>query len=139
MRFAIFLALLLQSMLCCEGFSPLSQNAKTKLSRSALFATNEREQQKQVDLQQKAAQIAATLALGWAVGASASFAAPPSNNDWSSATMASSNIVVALGDSDFADFSLPSYEETSKADVNTNLKGGKYLLGEASKSYSFTR
>jgi len=41
----------------------------------------------------------------------------------------------AVKDSDIADFSMPSYQEASRAEVNSNLKGDKFLLGEASKNY----
>mmetsp|Transcript_16905 Transcript_16905/g.48572 ORF Transcript_16905/g.48572 Transcript_16905/m.48572 type:complete len:193 (-) Transcript_16905:92-670(-) len=132
---AFVLSLSLQSVSFSVGFSPLATQKAHKSSRgSELFAADGQE----VDhLQRKVAHIAATLALGWAVGAGSSHAAPLSSNDWSSTT-SSSSFVVALSDNDFADFSLPSYGEATKAEVNTNLKGDKYLLGEASKSYSAT-
>ena len=41
----------------------------------------------------------------------------------------------SVKDSDIADFSMPSYTEASRAEVNSNLKGDKYLLGEASRNY----
>lgn len=48
-------------------------------------------------------------------------------------------VVVAGGssvkDSDIVDFSMPSYEAAARSEVNSNLKGDKYLLGEASKNY----
>lgn len=98
-------------------------------SRSALCATNA--DGRKLDFQHKAASFAATLALGWAVGASSSLAAPTSSNDWTPASGVSSSFVVALSDSDFADFSLPSYQDVSAAEINQNLKGGKQLFGEA--------
>lgn len=51
----------------------------------------------------------------------------------------SSSVVVSAAsgvkDSDIVDFSMPSYQEASRSAVNSNLKGDKYLLGEASKTY----
>ena len=41
----------------------------------------------------------------------------------------------SIKDSDIVDFSMPSYETATRAEVNSNLKGDKYLLGEASKNY----
>ena len=38
--------------------------------------------------------------------------------------------VVSLSDSDYADFSLPSYEEVSSAEINTNLKGSKQIFSD---------
>lgn len=34
--------------------------------------------------------------------------------------------------------SMPSYENALKSEVNSNLKGDNYLLGEASKNYAST-
>eukprot|EP00978_Attheya_sp_CCMP212_P042316 scaffold255728_cov51-Attheya_sp.AAC.1 len=128
--FAFLLSL--QSLSHCTGFSPVkSPPHVSNPSRSALYATNV--DGRKLDFQHKAASIAATLALGWAVGASSSLAAPTSSNDWTPASSGggSSSFVVALSDSDFADFSLPSYQDVSAAEINTNLKGGKQLFGEA--------
>ena len=104
------------------------------LARSALRAANDA-REGEVDFQQKVAGIAATLALGWTMGVGSSIAAPTTitlGSDWTSSTPSSSSstLVVALSESDFADFSLPSYSEVSAAEVNTNLKGGKQLFGE---------
>jgi len=41
----------------------------------------------------------------------------------------------AVKDSDIVDFSMPSYQDAARAEVNSNLKGEKYLLGEASKDF----
>jgi len=41
----------------------------------------------------------------------------------------------AVKDADIVDFSMPSYADASNAAVNSNLKGDKFLLGEASKNY----
>ena len=108
------------------------------LARSALRATNDaREGEVDFQLQRKVAGIAATLALGWTVGVGSSIAAPatiPLVSDWTSpstpSSSSSSTVVVAMSESDYADFSLPSYKEVTTAEVNTNLKGGKQLFGE---------
>jgi hypothetical protein len=48
-----------------------------------------------------------------------------------------SSVVISgsVKDSDIADFSMPSYQEASRAEVNSNMKGDNYLLGEASKDF----
>jgi hypothetical protein len=40
-------------------------------------------------------------------------------------------LTVALSDSDYADFSLPSYKEVSSAEINTNLKGSKQIFSDS--------
>ena len=71
-------------------------------------------------------------ALAWAVGTSPSLASPPIVLTTTSGGGGSSSLVVAAeySNSDFTDFSLPSYQETLSAEPNTNLKGGKQLFGE---------
>lgn len=123
------LVLSLQSLSHCAGFSLVTTPPHHVSNPSALFATNG--DGRQGDFHHKAASIAATLALGWAVGASSCLAAPSSSNDWTtSASSTSSSFVVALSDADFADFSLPSYQDVTASEINTNLKGGKLLFGE---------
>ena len=39
-------------------------------------------------------------------------------------------LTVSLIDSDYADFSLPSYEAVSSAEINTNLKGSKQIFSD---------
>lgn len=39
-------------------------------------------------------------------------------------------LTVSLSDSDYADFSLPSYEAVSSAEINTNLKGSKQIFSD---------
>jgi len=86
--------------------------------------------------------FAVVVALGWSVFTSASLAATPtlpwSSNDTPDPSMISTNIMMAASDSNFADFSMPSYENALKSEVNSNLKGDNYLLGEASKNYAST-
>lgn len=73
--------------------------------------------------------IAATtsLALGlWAMSTSPSLASPFINP---TATSSSSIVVSAeYSSSDFTDFSLPSYQDALKAELNSNLKGDKQLF-----------
>lgn len=120
----------------CTGFSPVKTVPRHDVSnlRSALYAANDGRDE--VSFQRKMTGIAATLALGWSVGMSSSIAAPKSNLDWTPSVSngGGSGFVVALSDSDFADFSLPSYQEVNAAEINTNLKGGKQLFGEVSPS-----
>lgn len=120
------------------GFSPTQRypSGPTLTSRSspaALFATTDvdvtSKETKKVDPLQHVATIAATLALGWTIGT-----APSVAYDYSTPTSAMTSSSVQLGgnykDSDYADFSLPSYQETVAAELNSNLKGGKELLGD---------
>lgn len=90
--------------------------------------------------QRKVTGIVATLALGWSLGVSSGVAAPASTHDWTPSVSSGggSSFVVAYSDSDFADFSLPSYKEVSAAEINTNLKGGNQLLGEPAAASSST-
>ena len=64
-------------------------------------------------------------------------AATPSNAYESSVSSSVTSSSVQLGksysESDFADFSLPSYQDVTAAEVNSNLKGDKDLLGEKFK------
>ena len=54
----------------------------------------------------------------------------------SSSSSSSSFVVAGYSESDFTDFSLPSYKDVSAAEINTNLKGGKLLFGEEASSSS---
>ena len=40
-------------------------------------------------------------------------------------------LTLSLSDSDYADFSLPSYKEVSSAEINTNLKGSKQIFSDS--------
>jgi len=96
---------------------------------------------KQVGYHHSVASIAATVAvLGWSVCSGSSMAYSPvetsSSIDPSDMVGGGSSVVVALSESDFADFSLPSYQEVNAAEINTNLKGGKLLFGEEEASIS---
>jgi len=80
----------------------------------------------------------AAVVLGWSFATSASFAATiPLNTP--TQFFDTSVLVAAKGQatsSDYADFSLPSYEEARASAVNTNLKGSTFLLGEQSRPSS---
>ena len=127
MRFFAFVVFL-QVSNGAMGFSPVVSNSSNP-PRAALFAATAN----QNDFNPRSVGIALTLALGWAVGSSPSLAAPgladPSPNHHFAKT--SSTFIVALSDSDFADFSLPSYAEVSAAGINTNLKGSKILFSDS--------
>jgi len=69
--------------------------------------------------------IVATMVLGWNVASYNAVAFDPIES-----SLASSHIIVSADQSNLADFSLPSYEETVRAATNTNLKGTKDLLGD---------
>ena len=113
------------------GFSPVSSSS----ARSALFATNHHNDY----FDSRPMGIAlTTFALGWAMGSYPILAADhPSlsstnNNDNYSMMMGSiPTLTVALSDSDYADFSLPSYKEVSSADINTNLKGSIQIFSDS--------
>lgn len=108
------------SLSLCDGFLPSTchgpNTCKSTFRGGALLASPKNEETKD-DLSRKATSFAAAVVLGWCLASNAAF---------------------ALSDGDFADFSLPSYEKATSAEVNTNLKGDKFLLGEASKAYSST-
>ena len=79
------------------------------------------------------ANVAAALALVSTIGAS-SGVAYASMTASSSMTSSSVQLGASYSDSDFADFSLPSYQDVANAEINTNLKGGKELMGDQYKA-----
>lgn len=86
----------------------------------------------QTDTKKRAATFAATVALGWGVASAGAFAGTlPA----STPSVASSTVTISK---EYADFSMPSYAETTAATINTNLKGDKFLLGDASKPQEST-
>ena len=141
----------LQSIFNCYGFSYLAPlrncapNSRTTSRSSGCvspFATtqyndgdNKKTNDRIVDYNpiHTAAGVSATLALAWAIMG----AATPSNAYESSVSSSVTSSSVQLGksysESDFADFSLPSYQDVTAAEVNSNLKGDKDLLGEKFK------
>ena len=82
-----------------------------------------------------------SLALGlWTMSTSPSLASPFINP--TAASSSSSSIVVSAeySSADFTDFSLPSYQDALKAELNSNLKGDKQLFqGEVASAPSAIR
>jgi len=113
---------------CVVGFSP----AKITPRHTVLSAADGGKG----DFPHNVASMAATLALGLTIGASSVTAAPTMDSGWAPTTSTSSSFMVAYSDSDFADFSLPSYKEVTNAAINSNLKGGKNLLPGSEPSAS---
>ena len=143
----------------CNGFSPLVQ-VQHKNNNNGLSAATEKERQPSlfaithhhndnsderivIQLPNKVATIAATttLALSLTMGASSSVAAydyhqsplPTTTITSSSITSSTIQVGASYSESDFADFSLPSYSDVASAEINTNLKGGKDLLDDQYK------
>lgn len=88
------------------------------------------------------ANVAIALALASTIGASSGIAyeySQPSTTASSSMTSSSTQLGASYSDSDFADFSLPSYQDVASAEINTNLKGGKELMGDQYKYKATTR
>ena len=145
----------------CNGFSPLVQ-VQHKNNNNGLSAATEKERQPSlfaithhhndnsdervvVQLPNKVATIAATTTLALSLitimGASPSVAAydyhqsplPTTTITSSSITSSTIQLGASYSESDFADFSLPSYSDVASAEINTNLKGGKDLLDDQYK------
>ena len=93
----------------CNGFVSESVSARSIAPLRA--APKDAEVASPLDLRKTLTSFAVATALGWGVASGAAFA---SDN--------------------YADFSLPSYEAVTKAEINQNLKGDNFLFGEASKS-----
>ena len=139
------------------GFSPTvpTMTTSSPSSTSSLFAINDYDDislknTNKVDyhhpLHNKIAKITATLALGLTIGTSSGIAydnnnySPNNAEIVSSASMMTSSSVqlsASYSNSDFADFSLPSYQDVTAADVNSNLSGGKDLLGDEFKTFRY--
>ena len=142
----------------CNGFSPLVQvqhknnnnglSAATEKERQpSLFAIthhNDNSDERIVQLPKVATTIAATTTLALSLtimGASSSVAAydyhqsplPTTTITSSSITSSTIQLGASYSESDFADFSLPSYSDVASAEINTNLKGGKDLLDDQYK------
>ena len=144
----------------CNGFSPLVQ-VQHKNNNNGLSAATEKERQPSlfaithhhndnsdervvIQLPNKVATIAATTTLALSLitimGASSSVAAYDYHQSLPTTTITSSSITsstiqvgASYSESDFADFSLPSYSDVASAEINTNLKGGKDLLDDQYK------
>ena len=125
------------------GFS--SVVPKSGVSRSStLFAINNDDINSKKDsihqLHNKVASIATALVFGLTIGTTSSIAydsypSLTSNKDIiSSSTLTSSSVQVSYSNSDFVDFSLPSYQDVAAAEINSNLSGGKDLLDDKYKT-----
>ena len=156
MRFFFFAFVLQQTVShYCNGFSTYSatttssshQSVDGRMSNpssSSLFVATDGNHQQEEAVNKVAVSIATTTAataftLGlWAMNASPSLAEPLANPMPAviSSSSSSSFVVAGYSESDFTDFSLPSYKDVSAAEINTNLKGGKLLFGEEASSSS---
>lgn len=142
--FVFVLTLKTLSLHYCNGFTHSglktpSQHTVGVISRpptAKIDNVNEKEE----STNKKPISIALTAALAWTFGTSTSLALPPINLTATSSGSSSSFVIAAeYSNSDFTDFSLPSYQETLSAELNTNLKGGKQLFGDGASSASSTR
>ena len=129
------------------GFSPVLPTSSRSLTTS-LFAINNDDninpKKDSIDHQvhNKVTSIAATLVFGLTIGTTSSIAYDnypllPSNKDIiSSSTLTSSSVQLSASysNSDFVDFSLPSYQDVAAAEINSNLSGGKDLLDDKYKT-----
>lgn len=81
--------------------------------------------------------VAALVAVALTVGAGVATTRPAfaADSDQLFSSLPTVVLSASIKDDDIVDFSMPSYEAASRAEVNSNLKGDKYLLGEASKNY----
>ena len=123
---------------CGDGFTHAAK--KTTLTRATEGASDSAPTSlKSVNINQQedsakkmSVNIATTtsLALGlWAMSTSPSLASPFINPTAASSSSSSSIVVSAeYSSSDFTDFSLPSYQDALKAELNSNLKGDKQLF-----------
>lgn len=130
------------------GFSSVLRTSISRSSASSLFAINNDDdvnpkKKDMIDhqLHNKVASIAATLVFGLSIGTTSSIAYDsypllPSNKDItvSNNMLTSSSVQVSYSNSDFVDFSLPSYQDVAAAEINSNLSGGKDLLDDKYKT-----
>ena len=140
----------------CNGFSPLVQHkhnngllatTEKQMQQSSLFAITHHHQHND-DCDERAVQLprvstvaAAALALSFTMMSASSSVAYDYQHSPDTATSTTSSVTsstIQLGaasysESDFADFSLPSYSDVASAEINTNLKGGKELLDDQYK------
>jgi len=125
------------------GFSSGLPTSSRSLT-SSLFAINNDDINSKKDsihqLHNKVASIAATLVLGLTIGTASSIAydnyGSLSHKDItvSNNMLTSSSVQVSYSNSDFVDFSLPSYQDVAAAEINSNLSGGKDLLDDKYKT-----
>ena len=144
--FAILLSLQCISNGVVGFSSPVLPTKSSRSLTSSLFANNNDDvnpKKKDVidyQLHNKVASIAATLLLGLTIGTTSSIAYDGypslSNTDItvSNNMMTSSSVQLSYGNSDFVDFSLPSYQDVTAAEINSNLSGGTDLLADKYKT-----
>lgn len=147
--FAFLLSLQTLSSNYCNGFthSAIISAQRAVDGTSSLTSLKSVNVNQQEDSASKVSvDIAATttLAMGlWAMSASPILASPLMNPTASSSSSSSSSSFVVSAEyssSDFTDFSLPSYQDTLAAELNSNLKGNKQLFsGEGSSASSSPR
>ena len=129
------------------GFSSVLPTSSVSRSlTSSLFANNNDDlnpkKKDSIDhqLHNKVASIAATLVFGLTIGTTSSIAYDSypslSNTDItvSNNMMTSSSVQLSYDNSDFVDFSLPSYQDVTAAEINSNLSGGTDLLADKYKT-----
>ena len=129
------------------GFSSVlpTSNSLSRSSTSSLFANKNDDVNSKKDsidhqLHNKVASIAATLVFGLTIGTTSSIAYDSypslSNTDItvSNNMMTSSSVQLSYDNSDFVDFSLPSYQDVTAAEINSNLSGGTDLLADKYKT-----
>jgi hypothetical protein len=123
---------LISTIIHVEGFAPSGVGSFHRSISTPLF--NHHSNDDVVDNNNIVKFVAAlTLAGGMMFAAPGAVLADTTINDHFNG--GSSVVISAIKDSDIADFSMPSYQEASRAEVNSNLKGDNYLLGEASRNY----
>lgn len=146
--FAFLLSLQTLSSNYCNGFTHSATISAQRVdvdwtsSPTSLKSVNVNQQEDSASKVSVNIAATTTLAMGlWAMSASPSLASPLMNPTSSSSSSSSSFVVSAeYSSSDFTDFSLPSYQDALKAELNSNLKGDKQLFkGEASSASSSAR
>jgi len=143
--FAILLSLQCISNGVVGFSSPVVPTSSRSLTSSLFAINNDDVNSKKKDiidhqLHNKVASIAATLVLGLTIGTTSSIAydnyGSLSHKDItvSNNMLTSSSVQVSYSNSDFVDFSLPSYQDVAAAEINSNLSGGKDLLDDKYKT-----
>jgi len=144
--FVILLSLQCISNGVVVGFSSPAVPTSSRSLTSSLFAINNDDNINSKkdsighQLRNKVASIAATFVFGLTIGTTSSIAYDSypslSNKDItvSNNMLTSSSVQVSYSNSDFVDFSLPSYQDVAAAEINSNLSGGKDLLDDKYKT-----
>jgi hypothetical protein len=131
---------LISTIIHVEGFAPSGVGSVRRSISTSTPLFNHNSNDDVIDNDNDIVKFVAALTLAGGM----MFAAPgaviadtPINDHLFNNIGGGSSVVISgsIKDSDIADFSMPSYQEASRAEVNSNLKGDNYLLGEASKNY----